>query len=55
MFDFLFNFHRTEKGGNCMNHDLIETEKCEIGECPCIIDGEVWGPNDIIDDECRYW
>jgi len=46
--------YRTETGGNCMNHDLIETEKCEIGECPCIIDGEIWGPNDIIDDECRY-
>jgi len=46
---------RSEKSGSaCENVDLIETELCEMGECPCIIDGKVWGPNDIIDDECRY-
>merc|ERR1712121_406536 len=32
--------------------DISEWE--EWTECSCIIDGQVWGPNDIIDDECRY-
>lgn len=45
---------RTELAGNCVDVDILETEKCEVGECPCIIDGVEYGPNDIIDDECRY-
>jgi len=45
---------RTVKSGDCKNETLVEDYDCMPAECPCIIDGKVWGPNDVVDDECRY-
>merc|ERR1719305_307308 len=43
--------NRVKQSGDCKNETLVEGEDCNPQECPCIIDGVVWGPNDTIDDE----
>ena len=54
-FDDIISLNRVKQSGDCKNETLVEEEDCNPQECPCIIDGVVWGPNDTIDDECRYW
>jgi len=46
--------NRVVKSGDCKNTTTSEDEDCNPEPCACIIDGKVWGPNDTIEDECRY-
>jgi len=42
------------KSGDCTAETLTETKSCSPGPCPCILNGKIYKPGEIMDDECRY-
>jgi len=45
---------RKVKSGECSDKELTETQSCSPGDCPCILNGKIYQPDEIMDDECRY-
>jgi len=45
---------RNVRSGDCPDQDTTESESCNAGPCPCVINGRVYQHDEILDDECRY-
>ncbi|GFR60093.1 SCO-spondin protein [Elysia marginata] len=45
---------RTKKGNGCNPEEqLIETQTCQVEECPCMYNGQVWESGRTVEDKCK--
>lgn len=42
-------------GNDCNPDEGIQIESCQIGECPCIHDGQTMSPGERLETNCQVW